>query len=157
MDACGEPRCWHGCSWQRVGGGRGGAAGLRERARALATHLRGDGDFMIGIGNDNSGPYDHDVPIDLHYAYLVGYGDQGGWPSWNPDGAYVTYFAGTAADNGVTPMFTYYQMALELENTNDAVLTDAGRMRQYLLDWKLLYERLAATGAPAVVTVEPDF
>jgi hypothetical protein len=130
---------------------------VRDRARDLATHLRGDGDFMIGVGNDNSGPYDHDVSIDLHYAYLVGYGDTGGWPTWNPDGMYATYFADAADEHAVTPMYTYYQLALELENTNDAVLADADRMHQYLTDVRLLFQRIAATGKPAVVTFEPDF
>ena len=152
------------------GGSSGGDAGgddappdapagftVRDRARALAEHLRGDGDFMIGVGNDNAGPYDHQVPIDLHYAYLVGYGDTGGWPVWNEDGMYVTYFAETAEASGVTPMFTYYQLALELENGADAVLGDASRMHQYLADVRLMYQRLADTGRPAVVGFEPDF
>lgn len=151
------------------GGGGGGDAGsdlpdaspgamtVRERARALAVHLRGDGDFMIGVGNDNTGPYDHGVPMDLHYAYLVGYGDQGGWPTWNADGAYVTNFAANADSHGVTPMFVYYQLALELENGNDAVLADATRMHQYLTDIRLLFQRIADTGKPAVVVYEPDF
>ncbi|MCA9673853.1 MAG: hypothetical protein H6708_02835 [Kofleriaceae bacterium] len=130
---------------------------VRDRARALAQHLRGDGHFMIGVGNDNSGPYDHAVPIDLHYAYLVGYGDDGGWPTWNADGMYATYFAQAAAQHGVTPMYTYYQLALELENGNDAALADGGRMHQYLTDMRLLFTRIAETGAPAVVTLEPDF
>lgn len=130
---------------------------VRDRARALAEHLRGDGDFMIGVGNDNTGPNDHGVPIDLHYAYLVGYGDQGGWPTWNENGMYVTYFAQTADAAGVTPMYTYYQLALELENGADAVLADATRMHQYLADVRLLFTRLAETGKPAVVTFEPDF
>jgi len=130
---------------------------VRDRARVLAEHLRGDGDFLIGIGNDNSGPYDHAVPIDLHYAYLVGYGDGTGWPTWNADGRYPTYFAETADQHGVTPMFTYYQLALELENGADAVLNDATRMHQYLNDVRLLYTRLAETAKPAVVTFEPDF
>jgi hypothetical protein len=130
---------------------------VRDRARVLAEHLRGDGDFMIGVGNDNAGPYDHGVPIDLHYAYLVGYGDSDGWPTWNADGMYPTYFAQTADEHGVTPMYTYYQLALELENGADAVLNDATRMHQYLSDVRLLYTRLAATGKPAVVTFEPDF
>jgi hypothetical protein len=136
-------------------GGPGGT--VRERARALAEHLRGDGHFMIGLGNDNQGPYDHEVPIDLHYVYLVGYGDNNGWPVWNEGGAYVDYFAANADDHGVTPMFTYYQLALELEQGNAAVFTDEGRMRQYLLDQRLMFERIAATGAPAVVHMEPDF
>ena len=131
---------------------------LRDRARELATHLCGAGNFLIGLGNDNSGPYDHDITIDLHYAYLVGYGDDGGgWPNWNTGGAYVDNFAASADAHGVTPMFTYYQLALELENGNYGVFTDGARMRQYLLDYRLLYQRLAAFDKPAVVTIEPDF
>jgi len=130
---------------------------ITDKARALSTHLRGQPDFMIGLGNDNSGPYDHNIPIDLHYAYLVGYGDDGGgWPNWNTDGAYVTNFADNADAHGVTPMFTYYQFAFELEVDNYGVFT-SDRMHQYLLDYVTLYERLAAYGGPAVVTIEPDF
>lgn len=144
------------------GGGPGidassGGDTVRDKARALAMHLRGDGDFMIGLGNDNSGPYDNDIPIDLHYAYLVGYGDQGGWPEWNVDGNYPRYFAETADANGVTPMYVYYQLALELENQNDAVLADTARMRQYLADQRLLFTRIADTGLPAAIVYEPDF
>ena len=136
---------------------RPGSDTVRDRARALAQHLRGDGDFMIGLGNDNSGPYDNDIPIDLHYAYLVGYGDQGGWPTWNSDGNYPLFFAETADGHGVTPMYIYYQLALELENGNDAVLADATRMHQYLADQRLLFTRLADTGLPAAIVYEPDF
>lgn len=112
---------------------------------------------MVGIGNDNSGPYDHAVPIDLHYAYLVGYGDSGGWPTWNTGGDYPLFFARTAADHQATPMFSYYQLALELEQGNDAVLADATRMHQYLSDIRLLFAKLAEAGGPAAVQLEPDF
>jgi len=54
-------------------------------------------------------------------------------------------------------MFTYYQLALELENGDFDVFTDEGRMRQYLLDVEMLYERLADFGHPAMVHFEPDF
>ena len=134
-----------------------GSDTVRDRARALAQHLRGIGNFMIGLGNDNSGPYDHDIPIDLHYAYLVGYGDQGGWPSWNVDGNYPKYFAETADSNNATPMYIYYQLALELENGNDAALADTARMHQYLADQRLLFTRLADTNRPAAIVFEPDF
>lgn len=133
-------------------------APVRDQARALAQHLRGHGNFMIGHGNDNSGAYDHDIAIDLHYTYLVGYGDDGGWPTWNsPAGAYVDYRVQAAAAHGVTPMFTYYQLALELETGNWAIFTNGSRIRQYLLDFRLLYQRLASFDVPAVVTIEPDF
>ena len=144
------------------GDGRGidappGSVTLRDRQRQLAIDLRGVGDFMVGIGNDNSGPYAHGIAIDLHYAYLDGYGDSGGWPTWNTNGDYPKFFADTAAQHAATPMFTYYQLALELENHNDAVLDDATRMHQYLADVRLLFQKIAATGKPAAVQFEPDF
>jgi hypothetical protein len=130
---------------------------LRDRQRALAMALRGNPNFMIGVGNDNSGPYDHAVPMDLHYAYLDGYGDEGGWPTWNTDGDYPLFFAQTDTGHAVSSMFTYYQLALELENKNDAVFADATRMHQYLSDVKLLFQRISDSGKPAVVQFEPDF
>jgi hypothetical protein len=138
-------------------GSDSGSLTLRDRQRQLAIDLRGKGDFMIGVGNDNTGPYTHAVPIDLHYAYLNGYGDQGGWPTWNTNGDYPKFFAQTAATHTVTPMFTYYQLALELENHNDAILADATRMHQYLADMRLLFQRIADSGKPAAVQIEPDF
>lgn len=128
---------------------------LRDKQRQLAIDLRGVGDFMVGIGNDNSGPYDHAIAIDLHYAYLDGYGDQGGWPTWNTGGDYPKFFAQTAQQHDATPWFTYYQLALELEQGNDAVLDDATRMHQYLSDIRTLFQKTA--GAPVAVQFEPDF
>ncbi len=130
---------------------------LVQRQEQLAMVLRGNTDFMIGVGNDNTGPYDDGVPIDLHYAYLDGYGDQGGWPTWNTDGDYPLYFEQTDDMHAVSSWFTYYQLALELENNNDAVFADATRMGQYLADMRLLFQKIAANGAPALVQIEPDF
>src|SRR5262249_59431044 len=86
-----------------------------------------------------------------------GYGDMGGWPTWNTDGDYPKFFVQTDTMHAVTSMFTYYQLALELENHNDAVLADATRMHQYLADVRLLFQRIADTGKPAAVQFEPDF
>jgi hypothetical protein len=138
-------------------GGSGGTPTLRDRQRQLAIDLRGKRDFMIGVGNDDNGPYTHAVPIDLHYVYLVGYGDQAGWPIWNANGDFPKLFAQTGAAHAVTPMFTYQQLALELKNNNDAVLADAVRMHQYLADMRLLFQRIADTAKPAAVQIEPDF
>jgi len=134
-----------------------GAITLRDRQRKLAMDLRGNPDFMIGLGNDNQGPYTNAIPIDLHYVYLVGYGDGTGWPTWNTSGNYPLYFAQTATMHQVTPMFTYYQLALELEQNNDTVLADTARMHQYLSDMRLLFQRIADNGTPAAVNIEPDF
>ncbi len=135
----------------------GGPLTLRDRQRQLAIDLRGVGNFMVGVGNDNSGPYTHGVPMDLHYAYLDGYGDQNGWPTWNMNGDYPLFFEQTDGMHDVTSMFTYYQLALELENNNDAVLNDATRMHQYLSDVRLLFQRIADNAKPAAVQFEPDF
>jgi hypothetical protein len=135
----------------------GGSLTLRDRQRQLAIDLRGAPNFMIGVGADNTGPYMYGVPIDLHYAYLVGYGDQTGWPTWNANGDYPRFFAEAAEMHAVTPMYSYYQLALELETGNDAVLADATRMHQYLADIRLLFQKIAGTGKPAAVQFEPDF
>lgn len=142
---------------QTLPDGSAGTPTLRERQRDLAMALRGSPNFMIGIGNDNSGPYAHAVPIDLHYVYLVGYGNSGGWPTWNESGNYPLFFAQTAGTHQVTPMYTYYQLALELEQNNDAALNDTTKMHQYLVDVKLLFQRIADNGKPAAVQFEPDF
>src|SRR5579871_5523905 len=88
--ACGSSS--HPGSGGGGGGGGGGPDGgtltLLDRQRQLALDLRGVGNYMSGVGNDNSGPYTHGVPMDLHYAYLTGYGDEGGWPTWNAGGDY---------------------------------------------------------------------
>jgi hypothetical protein len=146
------------------GGDAGGGSGsnsppttLRGKQEALAMALRGNTNFMIGVGNDNTGPYTHDVPIGLHYAYLDGYGDEGGWPTWNAGGDYPLYFAQADAPHDVSSWFTYYQLALELQNNNDAVLADATRMGQYLSDMRLLFQKIASNGTPAIVQLEPDF
>ena len=140
------------------GDGSNGSGGtLRDRQRQLAMDLRGSPDFMIGIGNDNQGPYTNAVPIDLHYAYLNGYGDGTGWPTWNTNGMYPLYFEQNATSHQVTAMFTYYQLALELENNNDAALNDTTRMHQYLSDMRLLFQRIADNGTPVALIIEPDF
>ena len=141
-------------------GGSGGNApptSLLDKQEALAMALRGDTDFMIGVGNDNTGPYDHAVPIGLHYVYLTGYGDQGGWPTWNADSDYPLLFEQADAPHDVSSWFTYYQLALELQNNNDAVLADPTRMGQYLSDMRTLFGKIAANGTPAIVQLEPDF
>ena len=154
----------------RDGGDRGDAgrpvADVGARARGLANFLAGDAHFMIGAGNDLAGPPTYDAnralaftlgtDLDVHYVYLVGYSDRGGWPTWNADGSFVTIHADAARRNGgVAPMFTYYQLALDYESGSDP-LADAGRMAVYLADVRLLFTRLAEFGDPAAVHFEPD-
>jgi hypothetical protein len=142
-------------------------ASVAERARAIATTLRGTTHFLVGMGNDLDGAptYDPDragvytlgTTLDIHYTYLNGYSDRGGWSTWNPNGTFATILADACQRNGgLAPMFSYYQLALEYENGND-VLRDPDRMHVYLSDVRLLFQRLGEYGHPALVQFEPDF
>lgn len=140
-------------------------ATVAARARALATALRGDAHFMMGIGNDLDGApsYDPDragaytlgTTVDAHYWYVTGYSDRGGWTTWNADGSFVTIHSEAAERHGVVPMVTYYQLALDYESGADT-LTDPDRMLVWLSDVRLLFQRLGEVGVPAIVHIEPD-
>src|SRR5262249_26219993 len=67
------------------------------------------------------------------------------------------FFEQAATMHGVTAMFTYYQLALELETNNDVVLADPTRMHQYLADVRLLFQKITENGKPVAVNFEPDF
>ncbi|HEU5073049.1 MAG TPA: hypothetical protein VFU02_02735, partial [Polyangiaceae bacterium] len=143
-----------------TGGNTTGGNGTNS-AKEAAEKL-GRSHFLIGMGNDlaedhnQDGAYTLGVTLDLHYAYLVGLPGQGGWPDWNAGGTFVNVLTDTARNNGVVPMFTMYMMAAAGEN-NLAALTDPGYMGPYWEGAKLLFERLAEFGDPAVVHLEPDF
>jgi hypothetical protein len=106
--------------------------------------------------HDQDGAYTLGVTLDLHYAYLVGLGGQGGWPDWNAGGTFVDILAKSADAHGVVPMFTLYQTAAWGEGNISALAND-GFMAPYWSGARLLFERLAAFGKPAVVHLEPDF
>lgn len=132
-------------------------------AKAVAQKLGRD-HFLIGMGNDLDPDHDKDgaytlgVTLDLHYAYLVGLIDRNpsGWPDWNAGGTFVNILADSAKAHGVVPMYTLYSMAADGE-ANASTLTDDEYMRRYWDGAKLLFERIAAFGDPAVVQFEPDF
>lgn len=128
---------------------------LTEQSIAITTALRGSPNFLMGcvLGIDQ---YEIDFNVDLFYRYLTGGYGNAGWPGWNANGGYIDIVCGLADGTGVVPMFTYYQMALELEWSNWGFFTGAD-IHQYLLDWKLLFTRLAVFNKPAVVHIEPDF
>lgn len=128
-----------------------------QGARDLAVSLRGKPHFMIGLDNQGGGAFEEQgIKIDLFYAYLCcGYGASG-WIGWNKGGTYVDVICKKADSNKATPIFTYYQLALELENNNYNIFTHEN-LHQYLKDVKLMYQRLAVFDKPAVVHLEPDF
>lgn len=138
---------------------------VEERtAAAVAKKLRRDPTFLVGTGNDLSEDHDHDragayqlaAPVDIHYAYLVGLIDEGGWPDWNPDGTFVDLFVEAAERHDVVPMFTLYAMAAWGEGRMD-VLTDDVYMGRWWEGYYQLLRRLRWMRVPAIIHVEPDF
>ncbi len=118
--------------------------------------------FLIGMGNDLAndhsmdGAYTLGQKLDLHYCYLVGLPGSGGWPDWNANGTFVNIMTDSADAKGVVPFFTMYMMA-SWGDGNLAGLSDDTFMGPYWDAAKLLFQRLAVFGKPAVVHVEPDF
>jgi hypothetical protein len=138
-----------------TGGGAGPAAGVARKLGRASN-------FLVGMGNDladdhdNDGAYTLGVTMDLHYAYLVGLPGQGGWPDWNQGGTFVNILSDSAAAHGTTPMYTLYAMAT-LGDGNLSGLAMDSFMTPYWAGAKLLFQRIAAFGKPALVHLEPDF
>jgi hypothetical protein len=118
--------------------------------------------FLVGMGNDLNndhsmdGAYTLGVTMDLHYAYMVGLPGQGGWPDWNSNGSFVNILADSADSQGTAPMYTLYAMAT-LGDGNLVGLGMDSFMQPYWDGAKLLFQRIAMFGKPALVHVEPDF
>jgi hypothetical protein len=135
-------------------------------AAELAKKLGKPPNFLIGMGNDLNpdhsmdGAYTLGTTLDLHYAYLVAYlnADKswGSWKDWNPDGSFINVLSDAADAKGVIPMYTLYSMAA-VGDGNLSGLTDATFQKGYWSDVKLLFQRIAMFGKPAVVHLEPDF
>jgi hypothetical protein len=148
-----------------AGGNAQGAGGTAVAgpvdAKTVAQKL-GRTHFLVGMGNDlnndhnQDGAYTLGVTMDLHYAYMVGLMGEGGWPDWNQGGTFVNILSDSAKANGVVPMYTLYAMAAHGEG-NAGALTDDSYMQKYWDGAKLLFQRIAAFGDPAVVQFEPDF
>ncbi len=144
------------------GGGSGGSGTGSGAAADVARKLGRTPHFLIGMGNDLAndhnmdGAYTLGVTLDLHYAYMVGLPGQGGWPDWNANGSFVNILADAAASKGVTPMYTLYAMAANGDG-NLSGLPDDSFMRPYWDGVRLLFQRIAMFGKPALVHVEPDF
>jgi hypothetical protein len=137
--------------------------GLAARQRALAEALRPGqpAHFMFGLGNDLAADHDQDgaytlgTTLDLHYAYLVGLSDEGGWVTWNSEGSFPDILDAAAARHGVTSMFTIYVLGVLFEQGRDPI-HDAGDMDVYWQDLVRLATRLGALNRPFVVHSEPD-
>jgi hypothetical protein len=142
--------------------GNGGTTGGGTSTAAAVAAKLGRNHFLIGMGSDLNPDHDKDgaytlgVTMDVHYAYLTRYTGSGGWPDWNAGGAFVNILTDSAKKHGTVPMFTLYEMAGNGEG-NMATLVDDAYMTLFWGDVKLLYQRLAVFGDPALVQFEPDW
>src|SRR5262245_42414482 len=86
-----------------MGGGGTGSGSAADVARKLGRTPH----FLVGMGNDLAndhsmdGAYTLGVTLDLHYAYMVGLPEQGGWPDWNAGGTFVNILSDSADAKGV--------------------------------------------------------
>jgi hypothetical protein len=103
------------------------------------------------------------APFGFRYQYLAG-GLPGGWSTWNPNGAFATYYIQDSINSGITPVFTYYMIRQSAPNSGLADgdadynnLQNQNTMSGVFADLKLLFERAAGfPGTQVVVHVEPD-
>jgi len=142
------------------GGGNGGTSGGSAPVPAtiaMANKLGKPSRVLFGLGATNIDDMkSQDIHPDIVERYLVGVGS-GAWPTWNsPDGAYVTFSAQATDAYGAVPMFTLYQMTANGEG-NLSGISDAAFMNKYWGQVRLMYQRIAEWGKPALVNVEPDF
>ena len=144
---------------------------LKDRG-ALLDRIGRPHRLLVGLGNDLPGAeknfdtkqahvFGLPASLDLHYVYLSGLkGEPGkdgpGWPEYEPDGNFVTRIATDAAEKNIVPMFTLYQVAARGEERFDLLVED-DFMTKYWAGVRLLFDKLAAFGKPALVHLEPDF
>jgi hypothetical protein len=126
----------------------------------LAEALGKPAHLLVGLGgSEQSDIAAQGITPDIFERYLVGAGQnlESGWQTWNsPEGAFVNVIASAADAVGAVPMYTLYMSTARGEG-NLAYLGDPAFMTQYWHLAKLLFQRLAIYGKPALVSVEPDF
>ena len=105
------------------------------------------------------------APFGFRYQYLAaGVNTGNGWAHWNPNGAFVTYYIQDSIANGITPVFTYYQIRMsspgdQQEEISGVLgnLQNSSTMTAYWNDLKLFYQRAGAFPNNRVILhVEPD-
>jgi hypothetical protein len=105
------------------------------------------------------------APFQYRYQYLAGGVNTGdGWPTWNPDGSFVTLYVRESVKAHITPVFTLYTIRQSLpgrDNGDEAKadlgnLRDVGTMRAWYDNARLLFRRAGAFKKRVIVHVEPD-
>lgn len=99
----------------------------------------------------------------FRYQYLAGGVNTGsGWSTWNPNGAFVSYYVADSVANNVTPVFPYYMLLQSNPATGSGEsakdlsnLANHTTMSAYYNDIRLFFSKAAGT-TPVVLQVEPD-
>ncbi len=137
-------------------------------ARAIGTVPNGlPSHFALGLANNPpwlSWMTSSGVPWDMRYQYLAGGVNTGrGWATWNPNGAFATYYMRDSGAHGYLPVFTYYQLlqSLPARGADEAEKVynnpnNAATMNAYYSDFRLLLEKVQAYDQPVIIHVEPD-
>jgi hypothetical protein len=121
----------------------------------------------IGLtdGPGGAGSLRRSAPFDYRYQYLAGGVNTGdGWPTWNPNGSFVTMYARESFAAHVTPVFTLYTIRQSLpgRDIGDESRADLGNlantatMRDWYANARLLFQRAGAFRKRVIVHVEPD-
>ncbi len=103
------------------------------------------------------------APFGFRYQYLAGGVNTGnGWATWNTDGQFVSWYVAESAEQGLTPVFPYYQLLFSNpaasgdEKARDlAHLANHTTMAAYYQDLRLFFQR-AAGDTTVILHVEPD-
>ena len=98
------------------------------------------------------------------YQYLAGGANTGsGWATWNQNGEFASNYMKESADNGFTPVFTFYQLLQSKPGNGKGEdekdynnLIDKSTMRAYYSDFALLLDKVRTFGRPVIIHVEPD-
>ena len=105
------------------------------------------------------------APFAFRYQYLAGGVNTGqGWSTWDTGAQFPTYYIQDSVGNGMTPVFTYYQLrqsspgnAMGEPDGDFANIGNAATMRAYYADLKLFLQRAGAqSGSTVILHVEPD-
>jgi hypothetical protein len=104
------------------------------------------------------------APFRFRYQYLAGGVNTGnGWATWNTNGDFPTYYIQDSIANGMTPVFTYYQLLQSSpagggeSDADFGNLNNTATMTAYYNDLILFFQKAGAFGQQRVVLhVEPD-
>jgi len=144
------------------------SGGKTQTASAAGTLPPGwPSTLQIGIADSPGGASSAKAaaPYGFRYQYLAGGVNTGnGWANWNSNGQFATYYIQDSVANGITPVFTYYQIFQSSPGASQgeqsaviANLANSSTMAAYWNDLKLFFQRAGAfPNNQVVLHVEPD-